>query len=199
MGMEDAGTLMTDLDPKQAAILGSAWRAFAAYGFRKTSMDEIARGAGMSRPALYLRYRNKEDIYRCLTQLYYDSTVAAVRAALAAPGSVTERVSAALAAQAGEMVEAMLSSPHGVELMDTGHSVARDIAEAGEAALAAAYADWLEEEVAAGRVRLPGPAGEIAATITTALKGLKMAGVDFATYRARVAHLAQLIGAGLTA
>lgn len=195
--MEHASVMAADLDHRQVAILESAWRAFAAYGFRKTSMDDIAKGAGMSRPALYLRYRNKEDIYRSLTQLYYDSTVAAVRAALSAPGTVRVRVAAAFVAQAGEMVEAMLSSPHGVELMDTGHSVARDIAEAGEAALAGVYAEWLAAEAAEGRVRLPGAAEEIAATITTALKGLKMAGVDYRTYRARVAHLAELVGAGL--
>lgn len=197
--MDDLRAMAADLDPKQVAILDSAWRAFAAYGYRKTSMDDIARGAGMSRPALYLRYKNKEAIYRSLTQLYYDTTLATVTAALQAPGPVRDRVSAAFAAQAGELVEAMLSSPHGVELMDTGHSVARDIAEAGEAALAGVYAGWLSAEDAAGRVRLPGAADQIAATITTALKGLKMAGVDYATYRARVMHLAALVGAGLTA
>ncbi|MEM7319164.1 MAG: TetR family transcriptional regulator, partial [Pseudomonadota bacterium] len=31
-------------DPKQKAILEAAWTAFATYGFRKTSMDDIARG-----------------------------------------------------------------------------------------------------------------------------------------------------------
>ena len=38
---------MTDLidDTRQKAILTSAFQAFSAYGFRKTSMDDIARGA----------------------------------------------------------------------------------------------------------------------------------------------------------
>ncbi|XHE56708.1 TetR/AcrR family transcriptional regulator [Phaeobacter sp. BS34] len=36
-------------DPKQRAILEAAWGGFATYGYRKTSMDDIARRAGMSR------------------------------------------------------------------------------------------------------------------------------------------------------
>ena len=70
-------------DPRQQAILESAWKAFSAYGFRKTSMDDIARGAGISRPALYLHYRNKEDIFRTLAQYLYEASEQAVRDVLA--------------------------------------------------------------------------------------------------------------------
>ena len=48
-------------DSKTAAILKSAFQAFATYGFKKTSMDDIAKGAGMSRPAVYLHFKNKSD------------------------------------------------------------------------------------------------------------------------------------------
>lgn len=192
---------MKDLsvDPKQSAILNSAWRAFATYGFRKTSMDDIARGAGMSRPALYLHYRNKEDIFRSLAQHYYDEAAEAVQAVLAGDGPVPQVLAAAFAAQAGEVIEAMLSSPHGMELMDTSFATAADIAGAGEARLTGIYADWLRAQAQAGRVRLTGPADEVAATITAALKGIKAAAPDYPAYKARVAQLAALFGAGLSA
>ena len=51
--MNEMGT-----DHRQTSILLGAWNTFAAYGYKKTSMDDIARAAGMSRPALYLHYRN---------------------------------------------------------------------------------------------------------------------------------------------
>lgn len=187
-----------DTDSKQAAILASGWQAFATYGFRKTSMEDIARGAGMSRPALYLHYRNKDDIYRHLVQRHYEEAVAAVESALAGGGAVPERLAAAFSAQGGAAVEAMLTSPHGMELLDAGKSAAAGIIQQGEARLVSVYAAWLDDAAQAGQVRLPGPAADLAATIAAALKGLKMTAPDYPTYRARVALLAATIGAGLT-
>ena len=96
-------------DPRQQAILDSAWKSFAAYGFRKTSMDDIARGAGISWPALYLHYRNKEDIFRTLTQYFYDTAAADVAAALARGADIPATLAAAFAAQAGEIIEGLKS------------------------------------------------------------------------------------------
>ena len=59
------------LPDRQDAILDAAFHAFATYGYRRTAMDDIARGAGMSRTALYLHYRNKEDIFRSLALRYF--------------------------------------------------------------------------------------------------------------------------------
>ena len=53
-------------DPKRDIILDAAKEVFLRYGFSRTTMDDIARGAEISRPALYLHFRNKGDIYRAL-------------------------------------------------------------------------------------------------------------------------------------
>ncbi|TIX07369.1 MAG: helix-turn-helix transcriptional regulator, partial [Mesorhizobium sp.] len=37
-------------DPKRARILEGAMKVFLAYGFTRTTMDDIARAADMSRP-----------------------------------------------------------------------------------------------------------------------------------------------------
>lgn len=187
-----------DPDPKQQLILASGWQAFATYGFRKTSMEDIARGAGMSRPALYLHYRNKDDIYRHLVQRHYQEAAAAVEAALSRGGPVPERLAAAFSAQGGAAIEAMLSSPHGMELLDAGKSAATEIIRQGEARLTSVYAAWLERAAQVGQLRLPGPAGEVAVTITSALKGLKMTAPDYPAYSARIALLAEMTGRGLT-
>jgi AcrR family transcriptional regulator len=186
-------------DPKQQTILDAAWQSFSTYGFRKTSMDDIARAAGMSRPALYLRYRNKEDICRSLVRFYYETSVQRLTDALATDGPVPEVLSAAFLAQGGEIIEKMLSSPHGVELLDAGSAIAADIVEAGEAELRAVYATWLKDQARAGHLRFSGTAEDVAATITAALKGMKTLGPSFASYQLHVAQLGRLIGAGLSA
>lgn len=186
-----------DLDPRQLAILTAAWESFATYGYRKTSMDDIASKAGMSRPALYLHYKNKENIYRNLVSIYYAIAQAAVHEALAADGSVPEKLAAAFVAQGGERMEDMLNSPHGMELVDLTKTAAGDVVEKGEADLADVYAAWLEREHAAGRVALPGDAASLAKTMMSALKGLKTVQTDFVTYQRGVSQLAALFGAGL--
>jgi len=186
-------------DPRQQVILNAAWTAFAAYGYRKTSMDDIARGAAMSRPALYLHYRNKQDIFRSLAQFYYDQATTAVEAALAERGAASEVLAKAFAAQGGEVFEVMLSSPHGMELLDATSLTAADIVTAGEERLRAVYTAWLTRIAGAGQGRFDGTAQDMAGTMTAALKGIKMAGTDYATYRNRVALLAAMIGAGLEA
>ena len=186
-----------EIDPRHKAILGAAFEAFRAYGFRRTSMEDIAQGAGMSRAALYLHFRNKEDIFRSLGQYYYDLAEAGVRAALAPGRPAAEALEAAFHAQGGELFEALLNSPHGEELLDTKYAHAADIAEAGEARLARIYGDWLAAEAAAGRLRVEGEAQGLAATMLAALHGLKAGKPDYATYRARADLLAALFGRAL--
>ena len=186
----------TRFGTKQQAILTSAWQAFATYGFRKTSMDDIAKGAGVSRPALYQHYRNKEDIFRSLVQHYYDEVTVLVEAELEKEGGVATLLTQALQQQ-GEKIAELLESPHGMELMDAGTTTAADIVEAGEKRLQGIYADWLDREVARGRAKLTGPSGDIAAMITNSLKGIKSYAPDHDSYNTRVLQLALLVGAGL--
>ena len=51
-------------DARQSALLDAAVGVFARYGFRKTSMDEVAHAAGVSRQGLYLQFANKEELFR---------------------------------------------------------------------------------------------------------------------------------------
>ena len=50
------------------AILDGAFRRFAHYGYRRTSLHDIAEESGLSRPALYYYFRNKEDVFRALVE-----------------------------------------------------------------------------------------------------------------------------------
>lgn len=189
-------------DPKVTAILYAAFDAFRMYGYRRTSMEDIARGAGMSRAALYLHFKNKEEIFRSMVGGYYAQAVEAARAALAVPGGAAERLQAAFEAQTGEGYRQMLESPHGEELMDSKHAVAGAAAAQGEAALAAVYAEWLAREAAAGRITLAPFGGDAAATARTmlaALYGLKSGNPPYPEYCTGRDRLAALFGRALSA
>jgi len=45
-------------------VLMVALSTFARYGYRKTSMDDVARAADISRPGLYFLFSSKENLFR---------------------------------------------------------------------------------------------------------------------------------------
>ena len=73
----------TDPDPKRARILDGAMKVFLAYGYSRVTMDDIARAAEISRPALYLLFKNKADIYRAIGAMLLEQFGRAGAAALA--------------------------------------------------------------------------------------------------------------------
>jgi AcrR family transcriptional regulator len=51
-------------DTRRRALLDAAVAVFIRYGYRKTSMDEVARAAQLSRQGLYLHFATKEELFR---------------------------------------------------------------------------------------------------------------------------------------
>jgi AcrR family transcriptional regulator len=52
------------LDPqKKVRILGAATNMFAQFGFKKSSIDEIAATAGVGKGTIYLAFDSKEDLF----------------------------------------------------------------------------------------------------------------------------------------
>jgi AcrR family transcriptional regulator len=162
-------------------------------------MADIARAVGLSRPAVYLHYQNKQDIYRSLIQHYFDVTEARVSQALVPGMAPEDALSAVFAAKAGPELEAMFASAHGEELLDANVATSADLVEAGESRIAAHLARWLQTEAEAGRIVLPDAADVLARTLIAAQTGLKSPRLGFAAYRSGAARLASLIGRGLRA
>jgi AcrR family transcriptional regulator len=50
-------------DQTREKILSVAARMFGKYGFRKTTVDEIARSAHKAKGSVYYYYKSKEDLY----------------------------------------------------------------------------------------------------------------------------------------
>lgn len=184
-------------DPKHSAIVTAAFGVFAQYGYRRTSMEDIAQAAGMSRPALYQYFRNKEDVARSLVAGFFARVAEDVEAALAVPGSPPETLERAFRAKMGPMKTLLVDSPHGSELMELGNMIAAEQVAEGMARLLASFAGWLERGRIEGHLSFEGGAQEVAQTILAALDGVKTP--PFEVYEARMVQLANLLGRGLAA
>jgi AcrR family transcriptional regulator len=62
--MSHSGPTVAGGATRRGAVLSSALITFARFGYRKTSMEEIARAAHISRPGLYFLFDSKEELFR---------------------------------------------------------------------------------------------------------------------------------------
>jgi AcrR family transcriptional regulator len=56
-------TVILNKAKRKKAILAAALKCFLQFGYTKTSMDDVAKEANLSRPLIYLKFKNKEDLY----------------------------------------------------------------------------------------------------------------------------------------
>jgi TetR/AcrR family transcriptional regulator, regulator of autoinduction and epiphytic fitness len=86
-------------------MLDAAVAVFARFGYRKTSMDDVARAAGVSRQGLYLSFANKEELFRRAVEHSLSGQLASAIAALSrAKDSLESRIIAACKEWSGRFV-----------------------------------------------------------------------------------------------
>jgi AcrR family transcriptional regulator len=117
-------------DPKRESILSAAQVQFSRYGFRRTSMEDIARETGVSRASLYSYFENKEEIFQSLSIALHEEALGSAEGILkdeTGRTNLEERVEGALAAKVGRMHEIVAESPHGSEIMDENSRLCGDV------------------------------------------------------------------------
>ncbi|HXP41952.1 MAG TPA: helix-turn-helix domain-containing protein [Candidatus Acidoferrales bacterium] len=65
--------------PRQAAILAAAVKVFFQFGYRKTSMEDVAAAAEVSRQTLYLQFRHKEGLFRAALEYLTEQMLVSIR------------------------------------------------------------------------------------------------------------------------
>lgn len=144
-----------DPDPKQQAILDAAFRVFSLYGYRRTSMDDIAKETGVSRASLYAHFANKEEIFRSLSLALHEAALAEAERALKDRGAgLADRVEAALAAKLGRLHGVLAGSPHGAEIMDENSRLCGDVVSSSSSRLQAMLATAFRAAVRSGEIDL---------------------------------------------
>jgi AcrR family transcriptional regulator len=78
-GLPASGERLARAD-RERLMLGAAGEAFATHGFHGSSMDDIARAAGVTKPMLYRYFGSKEDLYAAYLRSAGNELVDRVRA-----------------------------------------------------------------------------------------------------------------------
>jgi TetR/AcrR family transcriptional regulator, transcriptional repressor of aconitase len=77
---------------RRRAILDAALACFSRFGYAKTSLDDIARRANLSRPLLYRKYRNKEAIFSAVYDDVFEARYPIAERILAGRGSRRDKL-----------------------------------------------------------------------------------------------------------
>lgn len=102
---------------RHEVIHNAAIAEFTRRGVAGTSMANIAAAAGMSRPALYQYFKNKEDIFSSAFVAVMEAHVDRALAALDEPGSVAEQLDHYLQRFEGDLWEYLAASPYADEIL----------------------------------------------------------------------------------
>lgn len=166
-----------DRDPKAAAILEAAFQTFFQYGVKRATMDDIARAAGMSRPALYLVYKNKADIFRACVLSMMDELRQRLAGIASSTGPAEARIMQVVRAGIVEPHETIGASAHSDELFALKSEIGADLFRDWMKLIEVTIAGILEQESSGGRITLKEAgvsAAEIAAMITDGAEGFKL-------------------------
>lgn len=173
-------------------LLTAAFESFARYGYTRTTMGDVATAAGMSRPAVYLRVRNKDELLRAVGAELLRSSV--TRAKTAANDTALElgaRVEGVLLAKLDLILDLAARSEHAVELLAAHARADADGSAEYTAAIESLAAVALAERLPRKRAR------EVAAMLTRCVMGFEADLHDPAAARARLRLLIELVMAGL--
>jgi len=112
---------------KRETILDSAFDLFRHYGYRRTSMEDIARAAGVAKGTLYLYFTSKEELFEAIARMLAARMLVGIQEAAARDLPLEEQLLGVLDAKLGAVWRWIYSSPHAAELLDPRHQLPDDV------------------------------------------------------------------------
>jgi AcrR family transcriptional regulator len=188
-------------ESRRAEILDAALRVFGQYGYRRTSMDDVASEAGIAKGTIYLSFASKEEVFRALSERLSQRMLAGAEAASRRPGTTADKLAAMHAAWFGTYADTISRSPHAAELLDAKHRLSADLVSDGASRYKRLVRGVLTEAAAAGELDLEPvglTAGTAAELLIAAARGLEPSAAAPAAYRRYLDALVRVMIAGLS-
>lgn len=157
-------------------------------------MANIAEAAGMSRPALYQYFRDKDDIFESAFVVLFEELVEQALSALHHPGSTTEQLDGFLQRYEGDLWQRMATSPHADEIVSAKNAEVAAAVGAVVSRLSDGLNGYLEQHSSHAQVR-----AEWVDVLRLSPKGLRHDRPTVETYRRRLTALARLVAADIAA
>ena len=173
--------------PQREAILKAATAIFLRYGFKKTSMDDVAQAAGVSRQGLYLYFDTKDLLFREALQYLVSHMISTARS-VAEDGnlSLRDRLLGVFEAVHGSAFQSA-SPEHAFELLQSAQSADGALLVQLDRDLMGIVAALLAEAGVADRWEEAGvTVAELSEQLLMSAKGIKASVDTLTAYRERM-------------
>ncbi len=182
---------------KEPRVIEAAEGVFFRYGYRKTTMGDIATAAGISRPALYLLFCNKERIFEAVLRRWSAQLLDSIRKEIEDLPEPAAKLRRAFELWTVRPFELMAGSPDARDLMSCGLEFAGETIERNHEAFEALLVAILQSFP--GRRPAHGSSAEqVAHLLTVSARGFKGAARDVAELRALLDGLLSMAVASWT-
>ncbi len=171
----------TEASFKRDRIIAAATEVFLRYGHARTTMGDVAEEAGISRPALYLVFPRKEDIFAAVIERLIGDTLQKYREALPRLRSLDRKLHFCCEQWAGHGYDLTQAHPDARDVFDLAFAPVREM----YATLEAFLADLIREALHASKLKATPE--ELARVLIFAMRGFKDIAEDAAHMRRLIA------------
>jgi TetR/AcrR family transcriptional regulator, transcriptional repressor of aconitase len=112
---------------RRTSVLQAARWCFLNFGFSKTSLDDIAKRASISRTLLYRTFKDKEDIFAAVFEYWLIARHPQAQVAVAARASLQDRLLTVCRVMVFEPWEDMVGAPMAAEFYDVCDRLAPEV------------------------------------------------------------------------
>lgn len=181
-------------DDRRQKILESGMDLFLHYGFRRTTMGDIAKAAGMSRPTLYALYPCKEAIFAGVVRSYMSELNGRLSECFEASDSLADKLHKALEIAVIEPFVMFSGSQFKRDLLSIEDESVKEQIEALTAGLEQVYASCFEGHPEALN-RLQRTANQMGRMINSSCLGIKERARSLDELRMMLGTLVDLVAA----
>lgn len=112
-------------DARREAIVEAAVSVFVRYGLARTTMGDIAQAAKISRPALYLVFSRKDDVFAAAVKHMGDAKLDELRRVLPGLRTLRSRLLRICGDWGGDRVDLLRAHPDAADLFDLSFAAVR--------------------------------------------------------------------------
>jgi AcrR family transcriptional regulator len=178
---------------KRDKVLATAIDVFLRYGYKRVTMNDIAEAAGISRPALYLVFDSKEEIFKGVYEHWVKGVLIEIESQVAQLKTPEEKLRAAFELWTVRPFERMRASSEAAELLECTFGFAQDSVNEGYRSFEKILLPVLKSHSKFQGAKMKVSAEKTAHLLSSAVRGFKVAAKDAAEIRSLVKELLILL------
>ncbi len=178
---------------KRDRVLAAALDVFLRYGYKRVTMNDIAEAAGISRPALYLVFDSKEEIFKGVYERFVQETLIDIENKLGQLKTPEEKLRTAFELWTVRPFERMRASSEAAELLECTFGFAQESVNQGSRSFEKILLPVLKSHSKFQSTKTKVSAEKTARLLSGAVRGFKIVAKDVPEIRSLIKELLILL------